>query len=87
MSVSDNPSAGADSKPASVTISPMGIALSVVATLFLAAGVYGLLGPEAVPQLAAPAVAWSFIAVGIMLDAAAIFIVIGAARPRRRWSD
>lgn len=87
MSVSENTSVSADSKAAGVTIPPMGIVLSMVAMAFLAAGAYGLMSPEAVPQLAAPAIAWSLIAVGVMLDAAALFVVIGAAKPRRRRGD
>lgn len=87
MRVSENPSASAAPKSAGVTIPPMGIVLSVVAIVFLAAGACGLLSPGTVPQLAAPAVAWSLITVGVVLDAAALFIVIGAARPRRRRGD
>jgi hypothetical protein len=65
----------------------MGIVLSMVAMLFVAAGAYGLMASEVVPQLANPVVAWSLIAVGSVLDAAAIFVVVGARKMRRRWGD
>jgi len=52
--------------------------------LFLGAGALGLFEPTTVPQLAAPAVAWSLIGVGIVLDAAAIGIVLSARKTRAR---
>lgn len=87
MSSADPAPANTEADPVPVRIPITGIALSAVAMLFLGAGVFGLLEPAAVPQLAAPAVAWSLIAVGIVLDVAAISIVLGARKtraPRRR---
>lgn len=87
MSSAEPASANTDPETASVRIPITGIGLSAVAMLFLGAGVFGLLEPAAVPQLASPAVAWSLIAVGIVLDVAAISIVLGARKtraPRRR---
>ena len=88
MSASERVAARKGSQRARATIPPIGLVLGAVAMLFLGAGAYGLIKPEAVPQLAAPAVTWSLIAVGIVLDAAALFVVLGAARKlRRRQGD
>lgn len=54
------------------------IITSLIASLFLCAGVAGLLMPELVPKLARPAVAWSLIGVGIVLDLGAIFHFVSA---------
>lgn len=87
MSRAEPASVNTDPQGAPVGIPFAGIGLSAVAMLFLGAGVFGLLEPASVPQLASPAVAWSLIAVGIVLDVAAILIVLGARKtraPRRR---
>lgn len=84
MSPAERAPASADPNAASVTIAPAGIVLSVVAMLFLGAGALALLEPATVPQIASPAVAWSLIAVGIVLDVAAITVVLGARKTRAR---
>lgn len=82
MSATGRPSA--DSKAVSARIPVMGLVLSMLATLFLGGGALGLIEPATAPQLAAPAVAWSLIAVGIVLDIAAIMVVLGARKTRAR---
>jgi len=53
---------------------PWGVVLiSSFASLFICAGAAGLLMPELVPSLATSTVAWSLIAVGLILDLGAIF--------------
>lgn len=84
MSPAGHASASAALKHVTVTIPPMGIALSVVATVFLGGGAFGLLEPATVAQLGAPAVAWSLIAVGSVLDVAAITVVLRARKIRAR---
>lgn len=59
-------------------LTPMFFALNGVAMLCLGAGIFGLLSPAAPALLSAQAVAWSLVAVGAVLDAAAISIVLGA---------
>ncbi len=87
MSRAGHASASADTKAAAVTFPLMGIGLSTVAMLFLGAGALALLQPGTVPQLTSPAVAWSLIAVGIVLDVAAIMIVLRARNSRARRGD
>ena len=84
MSRAGHASAGADRKAAGVTFPLTGIGLSTVAMLFLGAGALALLEPGTVPQLASPAVAWSLIAVGIVLDVAAIMSILRARNARAR---
>ncbi|MEQ8233903.1 MAG: hypothetical protein RLW61_09020 [Gammaproteobacteria bacterium] len=63
---------------------PLGpVAQSAFASLLLAAGVLGLVQPQLVPPLAQPAVAWSLIGVGALLDAWAVVAIVGAARRAR----
>ncbi len=84
MSSVGRTSANPDQGSPPVRIPFTGIGLSTVAMLFLGAGALGLFEPATVPQLAAPAVAWSLIGVGIVLDAAAIGIVLSARKTRAR---
>ena len=60
------------------------IALSVFAVTLIGAGVCGLVQPALVPPLARPAVAWSLIVVGATLDTWAMFVILRAARRKRR---
>ena len=60
---------------------PLGVLLmTLVATLFFGAGALGLLAPDIVPALARAAVAWSLIAVGIILDVGAILLLVSSRR-------
>jgi hypothetical protein len=60
---------------------PLGIVLvSSVATLFMGAGAIGLLAPDMAPPFARPAVAWSLIGVGIVLDIGAVLQLIRRSR-------
>lgn len=54
------------------------VGLITVAMIFLGAGALGLLAPELAPPLARPALAWSLIAVGAMLDVGAIMVLLSA---------
>lgn len=54
------------------------VMLSFVATLFLVAGVAGLVVPEIVPSLARPAVAWALVGVGVTLDLGAVWQLMSA---------
>ena len=54
------------------------------ATACLAAGVLGLAKIPALPMLQPPAVAWSFIAVGVMLDLGAVLTLIAWVREGKR---
>ncbi|MGR8919858.1 MAG: hypothetical protein ACU85V_09575 [Gammaproteobacteria bacterium] len=59
------------------------VVMSLFATAFIVAGVFGLFLPEQAPALARPAVAWSLIAAGVVIDAgAAAMFVIAQRRPR-----
>lgn len=70
--------------PAAARPAPIAfIVLSLVAALFLAAGVTGLFLPEVAPRLARPAVAWSLIGVGVVLDGFAVAALF-SARARAR---
>jgi uncharacterized MnhB-related membrane protein len=60
------------------------IVLSAFAVALIGAGVCGLVQPALVPPLARPAVAWSLIAVGAMLDTWAMLAIVQAARRARR---
>jgi len=60
----------ANANPVSPT--PSFIALILIAVVFLTAGVFGLLMPDIVPPLASPKIAWSLIAVAIIMDGAAV---------------
>jgi hypothetical protein len=61
----------------------MFIVLSVVALVLLVAGVVGLASPELVPAMAKPMVAWSMIAIGLMLDGAAAVVLLASRRSGR----
>lgn len=62
---------------------PLGwLAISALAMLMLAAGACGLLQPALLPMLAPPAVAWSLIAAGLMLDAMAVLQILQGVRRR-----
>ena len=60
------------------------IVLSAFAVALIGAGVCGLVQPALVPPLARPAVAWSLIVVGAMLDTWAMLAIVQAARRGRR---
>jgi len=60
------------------------IVLSAFAVALIGAGVCGLVQPALVPPLARPAVAWSLIVVGAMLDTWAMLAIVQAARRARR---
>ena len=55
-----------------IAVTPMFIALGFTSLVFLVAGVVGLASPDLAPALAPPAVAWSLIGVGVVLDGAAL---------------
>jgi len=65
-------------------IPPMFIALSATAMIFLAGGAIGLVSPDTVSALAKPAVAWSLIVVGAMLDVGAALQLLAARRAALR---
>jgi tellurite resistance protein TehA-like permease len=61
-----------------IPLSTLGLgALSVV---MIAAGAIGLVEPDLVPQLARPAVAWSLIAVGVLMDVYAMLCIVRTFR-------
>ncbi|MBI4695199.1 MAG: hypothetical protein HY749_14365 [Gammaproteobacteria bacterium] len=60
------------------------IAQTLGATACLAAGVLGLAKIPALTMLQPPAVAWSFIAVGVMLDLGAVVTLIAWVREGKR---
>ncbi len=62
-------------------------ALSTLAMALLGAGVVGLAQPTLVPALATPTVAWPMIAVGAMLESAAVAVLLNAVRMRRRAAE
>jgi hypothetical protein len=59
------------------------LVLNAVGVACLAGGVCGLATPEMVPALSSPAVAWSLIAVGAMMDGYAMLGIVGHARRAR----
>ena len=62
------------------------IVLSTVAMIFIAAGIIGLTQPDLVPQLARPAVAWSLVSVGVLIDVYAGVQFVLVARRRAAGS-
>lgn len=56
------------------------IGLTSVAALFLGAGVVGLFAPDLLPPLASPAVAWSLLGVGIILDVGAVLQLLSSRK-------
>lgn len=58
--------------------------MNVLGALFLAAGVTGLAAPDFVPQLAASAVAFSLIGVGLTLECASVVQLLSAQAASRR---
>ncbi|MBL8487738.1 MAG: hypothetical protein JNK22_11665 [Rhodocyclaceae bacterium] len=56
--------------------------MSVGATLCLAAGILGLVAPQAFPPLAPRPVAVTFLGCGLLLEFWSIAILVGAARRR-----
>ena len=76
------------SRPSPLTSLPTSVllscgALTAVAMLMLTAGLMGLLRPTLFPSLAQPAVAWSLIVVGAMLDTGAVTQLMLALRAQR----
>ena len=68
------------------TVSLSALAVNVVGTLLLAAGVAGLFAPavvSAVPALADPATAWVLTITGLALDAWSTRSIIRSLRSRR----
>jgi hypothetical protein len=66
-------------KPA-LKLPPAFFILSSAASLFLAGGLIGIFVPELLPPLAAASVAWSLVGVGVIFEAWAVALLIGAAR-------
>lgn len=61
------------------------IVMTSVAVPLLAAGIIGLTAPEILPWPSNPSIAWSLIAVGGIMDAAAVFTLLAElkrVRPR-----
>jgi fluoride ion exporter CrcB/FEX len=55
-----------------------------VGALMMAAGMMGLVAPDAVPALARPAVAYALLGAGLMLDAAAVMSILRITAKARR---
>ncbi|MEQ8663954.1 MAG: hypothetical protein RLW62_24300 [Gammaproteobacteria bacterium] len=68
---------------AEVRVPLAALAQSLFAVSLIGAGICGLTQPELVPPLARPAVAWSLIGVGVLLDAWAVLAIVGAVRRTR----
>lgn len=66
---------------------PVGaVAANALGLLCLAAGVFGLFAPQlldALPALKDPTTAWTFIGVGIVLDAGSAVSIVAHLRSRR----
>ena len=69
-------------RPKTAPVPPTFILLSVIAMVFLAAGILGLFAPTVVPPLASPKVAWSLIVVAVVMDGAAVVNVVMAVKER-----
>lgn len=65
-------------------VTPAFLALNTLGGLLLAGGVIGLALPEMVPPLASPAVAWSLIGVGLLLELASIAQLLQRAAKLRQ---
>lgn len=63
------------------------LVLNGVGAMMMAAGVMGLFAPDAVPALAAPAVAYSLFAVGLSLDAVAVLSILRVVAHRGRGAQ
>lgn len=60
------------------------LVVNLVGMLMMGGGAAGLAVPEALPGLARPAVAWSLLGAGLLLDlGSAVGIALTAARARR----
>jgi hypothetical protein len=64
----------------SFKLPPSFLVLNGVAMLFLIGGILGLVMPETLPPLASPAVAWSLISVGVILDLFAVAQLLRAVK-------
>ncbi len=68
-----------------VTKIPVGVFAQLgLANFLVATGAIGIAVPEIVPALSSPRVAWSLLGVGMIVDAWAIFGLIGALRSHAR---
>ncbi|MDP6183139.1 MAG: hypothetical protein QF609_04920 [Gammaproteobacteria bacterium] len=60
---------------------PVGfVVVTALASLFVGAGAIGLFAPDLVPSLSPPAVAWSLLGVGIVLDIGAVMQLLSARK-------
>jgi hypothetical protein len=73
---------GADGPRSALRLPPLFFAVSAVAGLALGAGAVGLFAPDVVPALADPAMAWTCIGVGVVLEGWGAAMVLTAARAR-----
>jgi hypothetical protein len=65
-------------------VAPTVLVLCAVAMVFLGAGAIGLVTPETLPMVARPAVAWSLVAAGAMIDVGAMLMLLSARRVKSR---
>lgn len=76
--------AGRTGSGPALRLPPLFFAVSAVAGLALGAGAVGLFAPTVIPALADPAVAWSCIGVGVLMEGWGASMVLAAARERGR---
>jgi len=70
--------------PKATTIPVMFVVLNLIAMVFFAGGIVGLLLPDLAPALADKSVAWALIAVGIILDGAAVVNLLTTMKGNKR---